>query len=138
MKKRLLATLVLGALCAFSQAHAAKTLVYCSEGSPSGFNPQFYTDGTTFDAVSQALYNRLVEFEPGSTKVSPALAESWEISDDGLEYTFHLRKGVKFHSSKDFTPTRDMNADDVLFSFNRQLQKDHPFHAVSNGTYEVF
>ncbi|MEZ5476031.1 MAG: ABC transporter substrate-binding protein [Thiolinea sp.] len=138
MKKRLLATLVLGALCAFSQAHAAKTLVYCSEGSPSGFNPQFYTDGTTFDAVSQALYNRLVEFEPGSTKVSPALAESWEISDDGLEYTFHLRKGVKFHSSKDFTPTRDMNADDVLFSFNRQLQKDHPFHAVSNGTYEYF
>ncbi|MBL8259472.1 MAG: ABC transporter substrate-binding protein, partial [Candidatus Competibacteraceae bacterium] len=43
-------------------AFAAKTLVFCSEGSPEGFNPQLYTAGTTFDASSQAVYNRLVEF----------------------------------------------------------------------------
>jgi ABC-type transport system substrate-binding protein len=59
-----------------------------------------------------------------TTKIVPALAESWEISPDGLEYTFHLRKGVKFHTTKDFTPTRDFNADDVVFSFKRQLDKN--------------
>ena len=57
---------------------AAKTLVYCSEGSPEGFNPQLYTAGTTFDASSRALYNKLVEFAPGTTNVEPALAEEWE------------------------------------------------------------
>src|SRR5205823_8112176 len=113
-----LKTLALAGLaaCAFS-AHAAKTLVYCSEGSPEGFNPQYYTTGTTFDAVSVPMYNRLVEFEIGTTVVRPALAESWTAAPDGLSYTFKLRPGVKFHSTAKFTPTRDFNADDVLFSY---------------------
>ena len=78
-------------------------------------------EGTSYNASSQQVYNRLVEFKKGSTDLEPALAESWEISDDGLTYTFHLRKGVKFHTTKEFTPTRDFNADDVVFSFQRQL-----------------
>ena len=119
-------------------AFAAKTLVFCSEGSPEGFNPQLYTAGTTFDASSQAVYNRLVEFERGSTRIVPALAEKWEVSPDGQQYTFHLRKGVKFHATADFKPTREFNADDVLFSFNRQLDKNHPYHKVSGGNYEYF
>ncbi len=72
----------------------AKTLVYCSEGSPEGFNPSLFSSGTTFDASSRNLYNRLVEFDRGTTTIVPALAESWEVSDDGLEYTFKLRDGV--------------------------------------------
>ena len=75
-------------------AFAAKTLVYCSEGSPEGFNPQYYTTGTTFDAVSVPMFNRLVEFELGTTNVVPGLAESWVAAADGLSYTFKLRKGV--------------------------------------------
>ncbi|PIE03278.1 MAG: ABC transporter substrate-binding protein, partial [Acidobacteria bacterium] len=62
---------------------SAKTLVYCSEGSPEGFNPAFYSSGTTFDATSRAIFNKLVEFERGGTKIVPGLAESWEVSDDG-------------------------------------------------------
>ena len=116
----------------------AKTLVYCSEGSPEGFNPAVYTAGTTFDASSHALFNRLVEFTPGTTEIAPALAESWEVSDDGLAYTFHLRAGVKFHTTANFTPTRDFNADDVLYSFNRQFKADHPDHGLSGGNYEYF
>ena len=116
----------------------AKTLVYCSEGSPEGFNPALYTSGTTFDASSRAIFNKLVEFERGSTKIVPALAERWEVSSDGLVYTFYLRKGVKFHTLKDFTPTREFNADDVVFSFMRQLDKNHPFHKVTAGAYEYF
>jgi dipeptide transport system substrate-binding protein len=65
------------------------------EGTPEGFNPQFYTAGTTFDASSRQIYNRLVEFELGTTKVIPGLAESWSVSDDGRVYTFNLRRGVK-------------------------------------------
>ncbi len=121
-----------------SASVSAKTLIYCSEGSPEGFTPALYTAGTTFDASSRHLYNRLVEFERGGTSVVPALAESWSVSDDGLVYTFQLRRGVKFHSTKGFTPSRDFNADDVVFSFNRQLKKDHPFHKISGGGYEYF
>ena len=52
-------------------ASAAKTLVYCSEGSPEGFNPSLYTSGTTFDATSKTIYSRLVEFERGNRTGSP-------------------------------------------------------------------
>jgi dipeptide transport system substrate-binding protein len=121
-------------LCATANmAFAAKTLVFCSEGSPEGFNPQLFTTGTTFDASSVPLYNRLVAFELGTTKIVPALAESWTVSDDGLTYTFKLRKGVKFHNSARFKPTRDFNADDVLFSFNRMADANHPFHQLATG-----
>lgn len=122
---------------ALSSPASAKTLVYCSEGSPENFNPQLNTTGTSFDAA-EPVYNRLVEFKPGSTEVQPALAESWEISPDGTIYTFHLRHGVKFHSSKSFTPTRDFDADDVMFSIERQWKPDNPFHNVSGGTYYYF
>jgi dipeptide transport system substrate-binding protein len=92
-------------------------------------------DGTTFNAASQMLYNRLTEFEPGGTKVIPGLAEKWDISKDGKTYTFHLRKNVQFHTTATFKPTRPMNADDVLFSYNRALKADHPYHNVSGGNY---
>ena len=129
-----------GIVLAFGMATslAAKTLVYCSEGSPEGFNPALYTAGTTFDASSRQVFNRLAEFRRGTTKIVPGLAESWGVSDDGLTYTFHLRKGVKFHTTKDFKPSRDFNADDVIFSFERQLKPDHPYHKVSGGQYEYF
>ena len=117
---------------------SASTLVYCSEGSPEGFDPALYTAGTTFDAASHPIYNRLVEFKTGTTEVVPGLAESWEASDDGLEYTFTLRQGVKFHSNDGFTPSRDFNADDVIFSFERQRLEDHPYNQVSGGTWEYF
>ena len=117
---------------------APKTFVYCLEASPTYFNPQFVTDGGTMDAIAQTIFDRLVSFEPGTTNVVPSLAEKWDISEDGKTYTFHLRQGVKFQTTKDFKPTRDFNADDVLFSFNRQLDPNHPYHKVSGGNYEYF
>lgn len=116
----------------------ANTLVYCSEGSPEGFNPQLFTSGTTVDASSAAIYNRLVDFKPGTVELQPSLAESWEVSEDGKRYTFHLRKGVAFQSNKYFTPIRDFNANDVIFSFMRQKDANNPYHKVSNGAYTNF
>ncbi len=115
-----------------------KTLIYCSEGSPEGFNPSLYTAGTTFDASSRQIFDKLVHFKHGTTEIEPGLAESWEVSDDGLEYTFHLREGVTFHSNDSFTPSRDFNADDVIFTFERQGNPDHPYHGVSGGSYEYY
>src|SRR5450631_4753233 len=113
---------------------AAKgSLVFCSEGSPEGFQPQFFTTGTTFDAVSVPMFNRLVEFELGTTNIVPALAESWTVSPDAKTYTFKLRKGVKFHSSANFKPSRDFNADDVVFSWYRMADDNHPFHKMTAG-----
>tara|TARA_R110002020_G_scaffold192228_3_gene392289 strand:+ start:1846 stop:3441 length:1596 start_codon:yes stop_codon:yes gene_type:complete len=133
----LLATTALAAM--FASAAQAKTLVYCSEGSPEGFDPALYTSGTTFDASSKNIYNRLVEFNIGTTETKPGLAESYEVSEDGLEYTFKLRPGVKFHTSDFFTPTRDLNADDVIFSFERQLKQDNPFNKyVEGASWEYF
>src|ERR1700758_3811382 len=91
----------------------AKTLVYCSEGSPESFNPMLNTTGTTFDA-NHPIYDKLVESKPGTTEVQPALSESWNVSADGKTYTFHLRHGVKWQSNAQFKPTRDFNADDVI------------------------
>ena len=132
------ATLAGVALLAGSLAAVqAKTLVYCSEGSPENFNPMLNTTGTTFDA-NEPIYNRLVQFKPGSTEIAPALAERWEVSADGKVFTFHLRHGVKWQSNKTFKPTRDFNADDVLFSFERQWKDSNPFHKVSGGGYDYF
>jgi len=138
LKRTFLASAALAATLAFTAGAEAKTLVYCSEGSPEGFNPSLFTAGTTFDASSRPIYNRLVEFERGTTTIVPGLAESWEVSDDGTVYTFNLRKGVKWQTTADFTPSRDFNADDVVFSFMRQFDKAHPYNPVSGGAYEYF
>ena len=129
--------LAAAAFCLGSTALSAKTLVYCSEGSPESFSPAINTTGTSFDAA-RPVYDQLTEFKRGTTEVGPGLAESWDVTDGGKTITFHLRKGVKFHSTKDFKPTRDFNADDVLFSFNRQWKSDHPYFKVSGGKYDYF
>jgi len=132
---------LLAAICAPALLAAAplsaKTLVYCSEGSPENFYPGVNTTGTSFDA-SEQIYSRIVEFERGGTQVVPSLAEKWDISADGTVYTFHLRKGVKWHSNKNFKPTRDMNADDVVFMFERQWKEDNPYFKVTSPNHSYF
>ncbi len=74
-----LSAAIAASLVTASVAQAApisnKTLVYCSEGSPAGFDPAQYTTGTDFTANTFTVYSRLVEFERGGTKVEPGLAE---------------------------------------------------------------
>lgn len=121
----------------FAGAASAKTFVYCSEGSPEGFDPGLYTAGTTFDASGHPIYSRLLEFKPGTTQPEAGLAESWDISSDGTVYTFKLRSGVKFQTTDYFTPTRDFNADDVIFSLGRQIDENNAWNKyISGGTWE--
>ena len=135
-KRALLALLALPAALCFTPL-GAKTLVYCSEGSPENFYPGVNTTGTSFD-VSEQIYDNLVGFERGGTSVVPSLAEKWSISKDGLEYTFNLRKGVKWQSNKNFKPSRDFNADDVLFMIERQWKESHPFFKVTSPNHSYF
>ncbi len=113
----------------------ARTLVYCAEANPQTFNPQLATDGATFNASSNQIYNRLVQMDNKTMRVVPSLARSWETSPDGKTVTFHLRPGVKFHKTAYFTPTRDFDADDVIFSFDRMRSKKNPFHFIGGGEY---
>ncbi len=67
---------------------------------------------TITNAINFHLYDSLV-YADSDLKIGPALAETWDISDDAKTWTFHLRKDVKFHNGNDFT------ADDVIYSFDR-------------------
>src|SRR5713101_3144616 len=118
-------------------AARADTLVVCSEASPDALNSALTDSNTSFD-VSEQIADRLVEMEIGGSKVIPALAESWTVSPDGLRYTFKLRHGVKFQSSDNFKPTREMNADDVVFSFTRMYDKANPYYKIGGSNYPMF
>lgn len=113
-------------------------LIYCSEGSPAVFNPQLDTSGTVVDATSYQIYDRLLDINPEHQQLLPALAESWQISSDRREYSFQLRQGVQFQTTAYFKPSRDFNADDVLFSFKRIIDSNHPYHWIGGGDYPFF
>ncbi len=116
---------------------SADTLVVCTEASPDFLNAQLSTANTSFD-VSEQVADRLVEMKIGGSDLVPGLAESWTISPDGLTYTFKLRHGVKWQSNATFKPTREMNADDVVFSFQRMFDKSNPFYKSANGNFPEF
>ncbi|MED5620962.1 ABC transporter substrate-binding protein [Ideonella sp. BN130291] len=133
-RRTLLASAALLAAC-MTTAHAAGTLTVCTENSPDGFDIAQYESAVTNDAAGRTIYDQLLGFKPGTTEVVPGLAEKWEVSPDGLVYTFHLRKGVKFHTTPWFKPTRELNADDVVWSINRVNDKKHPAHGVAKNGY---
>ena len=131
----LVRALLLGLGSLALSAHAAKTLTVCTENSPEGFDIAQYTAIVTMDASMEPIYNRLVEFERGTTRLVPGLAENWDISKDGLTYTFHLRKNVRFHTTDYFKPNRNFNADDVVFSFRRMIDKTHPWNKLARNGF---
>jgi len=115
-----------------------QSIIYCSEGAPESFNPQTVTSGTTIDATANQLYNRLIEFDPADNSIIPGIAKSWHVTRDRKMVTFYLHKDIQFHQTSYFTPTRLLNADDIVFSFNRMLDESHQYHAVSGAKYPFF
>nr|WP_234402739.1 ABC transporter substrate-binding protein [Pseudoalteromonas piratica] len=124
--------------CTFEEQKAINGIVYCSEANPVSFNPQLTTTGSTIDIISHQLYNRLLSIDPSSGEFIPELATSWTLKDNGKQVVFNLRKDVDFHHTDYFTPTRKLNADDVVFTFTRLFDVYNPYHFVGGGNYPYF
>ena len=95
-----------------AEAQSGGTLVFAGASDPTNLDPAFASDGETFRVLRQ-VYETLLFNEQGGTEAVPGLAESYEASEDGLEYTFELRDGVTFHDGTEF------NAEAVCFNFDR-------------------
>lgn len=94
-------------------------------------DPPQPTDGTSLGIIEH-LYDRLVDFAPGpEVKILPALATTWETSDDGLTYTFHLRTDATFSDGS------RVNAAAVKYTFDRIVDTKHPEHFGINWTENI-
>jgi peptide/nickel transport system substrate-binding protein len=122
IRSGLLALLLILAACAPAPGQRPADLILIGQtAEPKSLDPQATTALNDFRILVN-LYEGLVRFRPGSLEPEPALAERWEISADGRRYTFHLRRGVRFHDGSRF------NAEAVRFNFERMLRPDHPYH----------
>lgn len=129
--KRILAWLLVSLLVLGTTTVALaqeKVLIFGSSGDVVRLDPADVTDGESISRMDN-IFEGLVEYEASSTEIKPCLAESWDVSEDGKEIVFHLRKGIKFHDGTDF------NADAVVFSFERQYNPEHPHHQYGEWAY---
>ncbi len=92
------------------------TIVFGRGGDSVGLDPAYETDGNSF-MVCDNVFEALVAYADESTALLPGLAKSWDISEDGLTYTFHLQEGVKFHDGT------DLDANAVAFSIGRMMKE---------------
>ncbi|MDA8488663.1 ABC transporter substrate-binding protein SapA [Kluyvera sp. Awk 3] len=112
--------------------------VYCVSGQVNTFNPQKAGSGLIVDTLAAQLYDRLLDVDPYTYRLVPELAESWEVLDNGATYRFHLRPNVQFQTTRWFKPSRALNADDVVFTFERIFDRQHPWHNVNGGAFPYF
>ena len=108
------------------------TLIFGRGGDSVSLDPIAVTDGESF-AVTQNIFETLIRFGEQDTTLQPGLAKEWKVSDDGLEYTFTLQEGVKFHDGTDF------NADAVVKNFERWMTGDaekFPYFQSMFGGFE--
>ncbi|HHR5884390.1 TPA: ABC transporter substrate-binding protein SapA [Providencia alcalifaciens] len=112
--------------------------IYCVNGIVTTFNPQLASSGLIIDPLGAQLYDRLLDVDPFTYRLIPELASRWEVLDNGATYRLYLRKDVKFQTTPWFTPTRNMNADDVVFSFSRMFETSNPYHFINGGRYPYF
>lgn len=112
-------------------AVSADTIVVGLQAEPTALDAAQLSDYNSSRAA-MGLYDSLLHFKDGSTELEPWLAERWTISNDGLVYTFQLRRGVKFHDGTPF------NAEAVVFSVLRQTDKTHPYYKTGTFAYAEF
>lgn len=116
--KRLISTAALVAAMGLgANAASAQMLELAVDASPAGLDPHIVTAFASFQIVNGTIYEALTRVTP-DLSIEPGLAESWEVSDDGLTYTFTLRDGVTFHDGS------AMTAEDVVASIERVKSAD--------------
>ncbi|MCP5076627.1 MAG: ABC transporter substrate-binding protein [Psychromonas sp.] len=127
-------SLVFLSACYQTESTLTDSLIYCVDKAPNSFNPQISHDIATLDATTHQIFNRLVKIDPISQQFIPDIAHHWKVNDKKTHYTFFLREDINFHDTDYFTPTRQLNADDVIFSFKRMLSTKHPYHSVNSDS----
>ena len=134
MKRLMFALLIIsmiGLMPAAAQDDAATTLVVQANADPRTLSGLYANDGDSLSVVTFMAEPLILGGENWGDQIEPALAESWDISEDGLEYIFHLRQGVKWHDGEPFT------AEDVLFTFNAVLEESNAIdwrpNLIQNG-----
>jgi peptide/nickel transport system substrate-binding protein len=104
-----------------------KTIVIALGADNTGLDPESVMNNES-GYVMSAIYDELVEYKPGTTEIGPGLADNWDISTDGLTYTFHLHKGVKFQDGT------SCNADAIVQWLDRLLNSNNPnYYANRKG-----
>jgi len=104
-------------------------LSFCASSELRTPSPWIEDLNQTSASSAANMFDRLIEQDPASPhSFLPSLAQSWEVSGDGLEYTFRLRTGVEFHSSSFFVPSRPMDSSDVVFSFEKLMRSDSIYY----------
>jgi peptide/nickel transport system substrate-binding protein len=99
-------------------SHAAQTdITIGMQLEPPNLDPTGGAAGAIDQVVYANIFEGLTRYQADGS-IAPALAKSWDISSDGLTYTFHLNKGVKFHDGT------AMDAEDVKFSLDRARSED--------------
>ena len=112
-------------------ARADTTLVVSMAADPTGLDPESVENNTS-GFVMATIYDSLTAYKPGTVEVAPGLAKSWDITEDGLSYTFHLRTGVKFHDGTPF------NAKTYVQDLDRWLNKNDPNYIFKNGPEDSY
>lgn len=125
----------LGLISLSISAQAANLLTVCTEANPDGFDVVRFNALTTTNASADVLMDRLVEFDAQKKEIVAGIADEWSVATDGLSAHFKLNDNISFHSTPWFTPTRALNADDVIYTFERMLKEDHPWYKSSPTGY---
>ncbi|NLS11414.1 ABC transporter substrate-binding protein [Vibrio sp. SM6] len=112
--------------------------VFCGQSDPETFNPQLVDSGVTAETLGSQLYDTLLTIDPISFQPRASIATEWQSNHAGTEYLLTLRDDVKFQTTPWFTPTRPLNASDVVFSFERIINKAAPYHNIGGGLYPWF
>jgi peptide/nickel transport system substrate-binding protein len=119
------------AFFAFGAARADTTLVVSMAADPTGLDPEAVLNNTS-GFVMATIYDGLIRYKPGTVEVEPGLAQNWDVSADGLTYSFHLRQGVKFQDGSPF------NAQAMVANLDRQLKKDDPNYIFNTGPVQSY
>ncbi len=108
-------------------------VIFCVSANVSNLDPISNEINVTSVTIAQNVFNRLVSYNQDLNLYEPELASSWSVSEDKMTYRIKLRRDVKFHSTSWFKPSRNLNADDVIFSFERMMDYNNSFDTIAGN-----
>ncbi|MBT2601074.1 MULTISPECIES: ABC transporter substrate-binding protein [unclassified Oceanobacillus] len=115
-----------------ASASEDQVLVFARGGDSESLDPGSTTDGES-SRVTRQILESLLDFDKDSFEIKPGLAHDWDISEDGLTYTFYLEEGVTFHDGTDF------NAEAVKTNFERWADPNHEYAFTDEGfVYNIY